>query len=97
MLTQAIRRWLRTLPGKTIVFQEADQQDRAEPLQFLGRSGWSKSFGVHVGSHHGENLVHLQPISAKGLGRSEIQIPVDQLPQLIEVLRSYLPHVAASP
>lgn len=61
-------------------------------VTFLGRNGTMKSIGVEVmNSPDLDGLVYLTPITSKNTpGRCEIQIPKENLPELIEALQSCL-------
>lgn len=61
-------------------------------VSFLGRNGNFKSLGIEVIARLGMfELVSITPITSKHLtGRCEIEIPKENIPELIEALRSCL-------
>lgn len=66
-------------------------------LHFLGRNGLGRMCGARVVPFTRLAVLHIQPITSKGsAGRCSIQIPVHQLDEFIEALRSARAEMAFS-
>lgn len=54
---------------------------------FLGRNGYYQSRGIEM---FGESILYISPITSRGhRGRCEIQIPRENIQELIDILNKY--------
>ena len=59
---------------------------------FTGRNGYCKCSGIELMNWDHNKSVNLAALTSKGMvGRMDIEIPVEALPDLIAKLQSYLP------
>ena len=56
---------------------------------FTGRNGYMQCKGMDVLTLPGSNSVMLSPLTSRGkVGRCDIEVPIEALPQLIEALQA---------
>lgn len=59
-------------------------------VNFFGRNGYFKSSGISITTDHLDNLVSIEPITSKGnIGRCRIEIPIEDIPNIVSTLNSY--------
>ena len=63
---------------------------------FLGRNGVFKATGVELTKSvtgEGHSVIVIEPITSRGVcGRSNIEVPTEDIPALIAKLQTFLPH-----
>ena len=63
-----------------------------DTAMFLGRNGYFTCVGVEIFDMTFRKVVEISPITSKGkVGRCYIQIPIGNLPEVIEKLSAFLP------
>jgi len=55
-------------------------------VMYLGRSGWADCLGIDISYSEGHRLVQLQVINRRGIGRCHIDVPFENLEELIHAL-----------
>jgi hypothetical protein len=59
---------------------------------FLGRNGTFSASGLSIGASYDDSIA-LRPITSKGaIGRATLNIPTEDLPDVISTLQSFLPN-----
>lgn len=67
-----------------------EQVKFAKTTGFLGRNGYMKCSGIDLSSS--TDVVTLSPLTSRGdVGRCNIEIPLDNLPEVIAKLQRLLP------
>ncbi len=66
-----------------------DLRWKTETTKFIGRNGYFQCIGIEM--HGGSKIVTLQPTTSKGdTGRCSIEIPISEIPALIENLIAFI-------
>jgi len=57
---------------------------------FKGRNGYFNSIGLQLTKHNGEDILNIYPITSKNnIGRCLIEIPIEEIDNLIEILKKF--------
>ena len=57
-------------------------------VHFEGRNGYFKSIGLQLTKHNNDDILNIYPITSKNnIGRCLIEIPVEEIDDLIEILK----------
>lgn len=61
-------------------------------VSFIGRNGCFKASGLEIGNDKFNKVVTLEPITSKGeVGRAMLEIPKENIPDVIKELFAHLP------
>ena len=57
-------------------------------VKFEGRNGYFNSIGLQLTKHDNDDVLNIYPITSKNnIGRCLIEIPVEEIDNLIEILK----------
>ena len=59
-------------------------------VKFEGKNGYFNSIGLQLTKHNGEDILNIYPITSKNkVGRCLIEIPIEEIDNLIEILKKF--------
>lgn len=59
-------------------------------VKFEGRNGYFNSIGLQLTKHNGDDILNVYPITSKNnIGRCLIEIPIEEIDNLIEILKKF--------